>query len=293
MTLTALATSLITLSRIPVAQAQVSSVLNLTTTCQTAAASLLSTPFATCSSLFSLASTFAEKSSIIPGLDNWLQQACPTTCSQAETSSSEATLMQGCQQDINEGSILAQALVVLVGNYTFFQDFVCLQSVPNNSYCLIDSLSAIENTTSTITASALSNIVIGGSTGGASLFSLLAAIPPSIICTDCIHALITQLSPILGPDNVRLAGTVLNSTCGPGFVNGKIPTSVRLAHNESTNGATNTSGGSGASGSVGGTGSSSTSPPSRGARSFNFEASILPAAVAACVTIVAASWTLF
>lgn len=272
--------------QVNVAQAQVASALNLTTSCQSAAASLLSTPFAACSNLLGLAKTFAAQNSIIPGLNDWLGQACPTTCSETEISQSTQTLAQGCSQDIQNGSILAQALLSLVGDYSTFQDFVCLESVSNGSYCIIDTLQAIENATSTISASALSQIVV---TGANSLFPLLGAIGPSVICTDCVHGLITQLSPILGPANVALAGQALNSTCGPGFVDGKMPASVRLAHSESPAASPSGNGSTGATGTVSSGGAGSTGQPTSAARR-TMDLSLWLTVATAAVTMVA--WSL-
>ncbi|KAM0792092.1 hypothetical protein ACM66B_004796 [Microbotryomycetes sp. NB124-2] len=256
--------ALCTLSLVNPVEAQLSSVLNLTKDCQTAAASLLSTPFATCSNVLGLARTFAEQGSIIPGFNSWLTQACTTTCSAEEIDTATTTLTDGCRQDVENGSMLAQALIVLVSNYTTFQGFVCLQDVKDNSFCMVDSLESIQNATDTITASALSSIVVNGT---AALFPLAAALPPSIICTDCVHGLITQLSPILGSQMTAVAGQVLNATCGPGFVDGKLPSSVKLAQNSTAATTGSTSGGAGvASGTVSSSGAGSTSTPSSGAR---------------------------
>ncbi|KAK4048802.1 hypothetical protein OIV83_004568 [Microbotryomycetes sp. JL201] len=249
------------LSLVQPAEAQLSSVLDLTKECQTAAASLLSTPFATCANVLGLARTFAEQGSIIPGFNSWLAQACTTTCTTEEIDQSAATLTNGCEQDLANGSMLAQALVVLVSNYTTFQDFVCLQDAQDDSFCMVDSLESIQNATDTITASALSQIVVNGT---ASLFPLAASLPPSTICTDCIHGLITQLAPILGPQMVAVAGQVLNSTCGPNFVDGKLPSSVRLAHNDTQ--ATGSATASVASGTASNPGA--TTSPTSGAHPF-------------------------
>lgn len=87
---------------------------------------------------------------------------------------------------------------------------------------------------------------------------MLNSVPTSLICTDCLHGLATNLIAFLGEDAAGVASSGAVAVCGAGFGDGKVPDSVQVTTAADT-AASSSSSASRATASASPTGKSATS----------------------------------
>ncbi|ORY75380.1 hypothetical protein BCR35DRAFT_343421 [Leucosporidium creatinivorum] len=211
--------------------------LGLSGSCQAAATSLVTTPFAACIDIVGLAGVFSASGSVVGPLDNWLHGACARSCSDSDLASAKSLLDQGCKQDIADGSALATGLNAVVANYTAARNLLCLEAKSNSSFCLPATLRTLEsqiasnNVTDAVPSQFLFSLFTTGSSGVTDLVRALGSVPQPLLCTECLHALFTNLLTFIGLDSRSgsLAGGGIVYLCGNGFADLKIPPSVVVA----------------------------------------------------------------
>ncbi|GAA5828852.1 hypothetical protein JCM11251_005898 [Rhodosporidiobolus azoricus] len=191
----------------------------LSSSCASAAYSLISSDFATCSSLGSLLNVFLASGSIVTPVNNWLDTLCTSgnNCTDAAISNATNIIDQGCSAEVQSGQALITTVRTLVADFPQVRSAACLASTSNNTFCITNLLSSVQNATGTdITFDTVSNLDA----------STLTSIPSSAVCTDCAHALITELSPVLGGNSSSTITGAIESYCGESFTDGKIPSTV-------------------------------------------------------------------
>ena len=172
---------------------------------------------------------------------------CDQSCSAAALANASAVIEAGCAADLAAGASVAVGLQVMSQSYDVFRDTLCLERVQNTTtkaaapaYCMTDLLNAVQTATG---GSLNSTTLLGFATGGVpALLSLFSQIPTSAICTDCVHAVFTEVMPLLGAQYAGLGATVLNSECkGINFSDGAIPTAIKEASVAVATGSTGSS----------------------------------------------------
>lgn len=196
----------------------------LSTSCQTAAGGFLLGDLGSCLSLTSLVPVLTGSGSIIPSIDSYLGTICTSPpCSNSTLTSAESTIQSSCSSDLNNGSTLVVALDTLLQNYTVVRDVACLQSTTNNTYCITQTLSAIQNATGTqITSSYITSLLDSNSTELNSLIGLDA----SVLCTSCTKAIYQEISKAIPSIADSTIGKAILSKCGSDFGTGSMPSGV-------------------------------------------------------------------
>ncbi|KAM0753677.1 hypothetical protein T439DRAFT_322565 [Meredithblackwellia eburnea MCA 4105] len=212
------------------AQSSVTSALGgLSTNCQTAATSLLTSSFGTCVNVLGLVNVLSASGSIISPLNSWLSGACSQTCSSSTLSTASSTIESGCSTDIQNGTAIAVGLETLTTNYTAVKNVLCLQAVSNSTFCLSNLLTAVQTATGTnVTTSTVTSLLTDGVS---SLTSLLSEVPASSLCTDCTHAMVSKLQVLASSTSTSSSSALsaVSSECGASFVDGSIPSTVQEA----------------------------------------------------------------
>lgn len=105
----------------------------------------------------------------------------------------------------------------LVANFPQVKKGACLASTSNGTFCITNLLENIQNATGTdISFETVSNLNA----------STLTSIPSSAVCTDCSHALISELGPVFGANSSSTITGAISSECGESFTDGKVPSTV-------------------------------------------------------------------
>ncbi|GAA5896025.1 hypothetical protein JCM6882_005590 [Rhodosporidiobolus microsporus] len=227
--------TLIALAAATAANAQLGSLTSgLSASCGSAAYSLISSDFATCSSLGSLLNVFLASGSIVEPVDNWLTTLCTggQNCTDAAISNATSIIDQGCSEEISSGQALISTVRTLVANFPQVKEGACLASTSNDTFCVTNLLSGVQNATGTdLSFDTVSNLNA----------TSLTSIPTSAVCTDCAHALISELGPVFGANSSSTITGAISSVCGESFTDGQIPSTV--SEKTSSNSSTNSSGG--------------------------------------------------
>ncbi|GAA5892105.1 hypothetical protein JCM5296_004061 [Sporobolomyces johnsonii] len=238
---TALVASLATL-----ATAQLGSLTSgLSSTCSSAAVSLLGSNFAQCADLTGLVSVFTQSGSIVQPVDSWLTSLCTsgTNCTTADIQNATSIIDKGCSSDIAAGSTTVITLRSLVENFTAEKEALCLQSTSNSTLCATSLLNEIQNGTNTeLSISSLSNLSV----------SSLQSLQPASLCTGCNAGLVSSLrsSNLLNSTYVSEIQAVCGSSFGesiPSDVSEKTSSSNSSTGNTGSTSSTSLSGAAGLS----------------------------------------------
>ncbi|GAA6001445.1 hypothetical protein JCM10207_006670 [Rhodosporidiobolus poonsookiae] len=197
--------------------------LGLSSTCLSAASSLLTGDFATCASFGSLLSLFTSSGSIVDPIDSWLDSVCQqANCSTETLNNASSVIQNGCSSD---SSVLVSTVQTVVENWNDVKQGLCLEYSSNSTFCVTDILTKVQNATgSDLSFSTLSNF-------DASTFS---QIPSSAVCSDCSHALVSKFAPIFGANDTSTITGSIADTCGSEFLDGQVPSTVVEASNSSS-----------------------------------------------------------
>jgi len=137
---------------------------------------------------------------------------------------------------------------------------LCLQAKSNSSFCLpafvsssasafaevadlnaspltystlrtLESQAIANNLTDALPSEFLFPLFTTGTSGVYDLILALNTIPAPLLCTECLHALLTNLIAFIGLDSAgsEVAGSGVRNLCGDDFVDLKIPNSVVVA----------------------------------------------------------------
>ncbi|KAG0143642.1 hypothetical protein CROQUDRAFT_677505 [Cronartium quercuum f. sp. fusiforme G11] len=207
---------------------------SLSSSCQGAAAGLMTSDFATCANIMDFIPVIGATGSIVTPFSNWVTTTCPLApCSDATASAALTSINQGCASDIAKGVPTAVSLSSIVANYGALRTMVCAQYVSNSTFCATTLFSAIEKaTTKPVTVTNLETFI---TEGFSSLVPLLAAVPNSQYCNACGKELYIDASKIKTVAKTSSAASassndaLTSSICGASFVDGQHPTSVRQA----------------------------------------------------------------
>lgn len=183
--------------------------------------------------MIGLAGLFASSGSVVDALDPWLATVCNQDCTPAALANASSIIDAGCASDLASGASVAVGLEVITTNYTLFHDTLCLRQAPNatakaqkTDYCVSELLGSVQAATgTTLNSSMLLDLATGGT---AQLMALFRSVSADAVCTDCVHALFTELTPLIGEEYAALGGAVLNGMCvgGGNFTDGAIPSGV-------------------------------------------------------------------
>jgi len=223
-----------------------------------------------------------NSSSVIPGLQQYLGGSIcgssKTACTQSQLSSANSTLLQACSSDLqnNNGQNIPALVYYFINNYDRLRDAACLEN-SSGQYCLIQGLYTVQNSTGmNLTFSEIQNLLSSQSTQQQTLQAL--AQNKTAFCTDCNHALYSELFP--NNSNQEVSGAV-SQTCGSNFTNGQIPSGIRATANGNSTSSSSSSSSSGSS-----------SSSSKNAAKATLNTGALAAAGASALAAVAAGLTL-
>jgi len=208
-------------------------VAGLSTSCQSAATGLISTPFSNCANIPGLVSVVTATGSVVTPVDSWIKGVCSSApCSQADIDTASASIDTGCSTDLANGVPAALALSIVTANYTLVREVVCLQAISNSTFCLTDFLNAYQTSSgSPVTVSGVSALL----GNPASLESTLANVPASDICTDCNHAILTKASALITDStDASSLSSAASKECGASFADGSVPATVQEASSTTT-----------------------------------------------------------
>lgn len=204
----------------------------LSSACQTAAAVFVLGDLGSCLSLTSLIPVLSESGSIVSSLDSYFGTICTSSpCSNSTISSAEGTIQTSCASDLSDKTTLVVALDTLLYNYPAIREAACLKSSSNNTYCVTQTLSAVQNATGTpITFSYLSGLLDGNSTEMTTLSSLSS----DVLCTSCnqgIYQIALQANSSIANSTI---GQAITSKCGANFGTGSTPSGVTQGSSSAT-----------------------------------------------------------
>ncbi|WAR56455.1 hypothetical protein PtB15_7B304 [Puccinia triticina] len=209
--------------------------------CQAAAGSLLTSDFGACANIMGLVSVIGAPGSVVPPLTTWISAVCAAApCSPDTLRTANQTVASGCTADIQKGSAIATALQTIVSNYSGAKDLLCTQYAANSTFCIPSVLANVQAATGqNITVSEVTALLTGSATPAGQAF---AAVSPGAYCTDCGHALVTQSAAFMAASSAQsspAAMASISASCGPAFVDGKLPPSVRNAAKTAADAAKN------------------------------------------------------
>eukprot|EP00918_Siedleckia_nematoides_P055046 GHVU01120093.1.p1 GENE.GHVU01120093.1~~GHVU01120093.1.p1 ORF type:complete len:286 (+),score=17.64 GHVU01120093.1:98-955(+) len=220
---------------------------SLSSSCQSAAAGLMTTEFGTCANIMSFIPIIGAPGSIISPFSDWVSSSCPLApCSNSTLTAALSSVSTGCASDITKGVPIAIALSSIIANYVPIREMACAQYASNSSFCAEALFTNIEQATKkNVTISVLENTL---TQGFSTLIPLLAAVPKEDYCNDCgkeLYILTSQIKPTGQSSSDAASASAKNdvlvsSICGAPFVNGTPPSTVRQA--ASSNTTTNLSG---------------------------------------------------
>lgn len=194
--------------------------------------------------------TSSGNSSVIPGLNNYLgNNICgsgKTACTKAQLMAANGTLLQSCGSDLqsNGGQNIPALVYYFINNYDKLRTAGCLQDSTGES-CLVKDMYTLQNVTQMpITFSAIQNILSNQTSQQQALMALSAN--KTAFCTDCTHGLYSVLFP--NNSNQQLAAAI-NQTCNSTFLDGKVPSTLKLTANGNSTVSSSSSGSGSGSGS--------------------------------------------
>lgn len=205
-------------------------VAGLSSSCQAAAGSLLSSEFGSCANIIGLVSVIGSKGSVVPSLNTWISGICTSSpCSDSTLSTAQSSINTGCSDDVTKGTASAVSLTTIVGNYKPIRNMLCTQYVSNGTYCVPGILTDIQNASGkNISVTEVQGLLTQGSSA---LQTMLGNIPSGTYCTDCGKAIFIEASQIKAngtSTNATAASGSLGSQCGASFVDGNLPSTVRI-----------------------------------------------------------------
>ncbi|EGO00034.1 hypothetical protein SERLA73DRAFT_180411 [Serpula lacrymans var. lacrymans S7.3] len=223
-------------SALLIAGAGLASAQSLSSQCQTTLTQLATSSDASCLNPLGLAALVTSNSSstsIIPTLSSWLTTTCSSAaCTNQSLSNIVSNVTSGCASDlqsIGASTTDTSGLISAVQQYyPTVRQVACLQDTSANENCAIETLYAIQNSTTTLSltniAGLISKVMSGQSSG----------IPSNISCTSCAKAAyvtIQQSMPALISSSVS---SDAQQQCGANFTTGGMPSNIKETASNST-----------------------------------------------------------
>lgn len=204
-------------------------------------------PFQQCANLTGLESIITTNGSIVPPLNSYLMDFCPSQgCSEATLMNATSVITNACQTNGTSGGAMggldiASLLPAILNNFGDIKAAVCIERTSNMSYCIPELLTNIEDATGIqLNVSTIESLASGGVTG---LVSQFASIPSSLYCNDCGSALVTEVLNVAQDFNLSSDATeqirgVAQQACSdyPNFGGTSLPSTITTAN--STNNGT-------------------------------------------------------
>ncbi|SCV71952.1 BQ2448_4646 [Microbotryum intermedium] len=177
--------------------------------------------------------------SVIAPVNSWLENVCTRTCNSSTVDSAQTTISTGCATDITNRVATAVALQSAIVSYSIFRSAACLESTSNSTLCLTQLLTDIQEVSGNLTIAEVLSLT--------SNLTSLGSIPTAEACSDCNKALFTTLEPVLINASSTEASQLrasLSSKCGATFVDSMMPSSVSTSTGNATTGSSPTANGS-------------------------------------------------
>ncbi|KAH8119452.1 hypothetical protein DFH11DRAFT_446923 [Phellopilus nigrolimitatus] len=201
--------------------------ISLSSGCQSALLTIAGSPEASClnvNGLFSLFTSTSQSSSAIQPINSWLAGACAQTpCSNQTLSDIATNVTSGCASDLSSLGIdasNASIISMVQQSYPTVREIACLKESSNNTLCVTDLLTDVQNEKGTLSLQAmvseLPQLVVGGS------------LPSYITCSDCVK----QAYNVLKSDQPSVVASetsvtnALQSQCGADFLSGSTPSDI-------------------------------------------------------------------
>ena len=233
---------------------QVTTNVSLSTDCRNTLLTITnsSSPQYQCLQIDALLPALTTNGSIIPPVNNYLEQICSSSpCNSTVLNQTASAISENCGSDLEQFGISSDYVEEIIGYYDLARDVVCLKnendevlsnatiplnstmfnstassnmtsgsnSTTNGTFCLTElALNVTGYLGVNLTNSYIDTLLLGGNY---SALQALENIPPTAICSDCIFAavnLINEENPGFGEIVVNRTGNVtindyLDNTC--------------------------------------------------------------------------------
>jgi len=201
----------------------------LSSQCQSTLTQIATSSEASCLNplgLAALATSNSSTTSIIPTLSSWLTTTCSTAaCSNQSLSDIVTNVTSGCASDlesIGASTTDTSGLISAVQQYyPVVRQIACLQDTSENQNCAIETLYAIQNSTTTLSLTNIVGLVSKASSGQTT------SLPSNISCSSCAKAAyltVQQAEPALITSDISSA---VQQQCGANFTSGGIPSNIK------------------------------------------------------------------
>ncbi|KAI5123910.1 hypothetical protein M0805_005726 [Coniferiporia weirii] len=202
--------------------------ISLSSQCQSTLTNIALSSEASCLNVAGLAPllTASANSSLVAPINTWLSGACAQSpCSNQTLSDIVTNITSGCSSDLSSigfsNSSDSSLISAVQQAYPTVRDIACLKETSNNTLCVTDLLTDIQNTNGTLSidniVATLPQIVMGQAAG----------VPSYISCSDCVkqayNVLKTEQPSLASQSNVTSAFT---SQCGSSFLDGTTPSDI-------------------------------------------------------------------
>jgi len=215
---------------------------SLSSSCTGAVAQLAFSDLGRCLSLTSALSLLGTSGSIIDPLNSYLNDFCAEstpTCSNSTLESAQTTIEQSCASDLNAagGSSAANILETLLNNYPQVKTAACSRNETADQFCVVNTLSTVQNTTGTSVDLSFFTGLIGASDAPDALTQLAQT---GQLCTGCNQEIWTQ-AKIADPNFANSSfGQSVTDQCGANFTSAT-PTGVTNPSSAATSNAATSS----------------------------------------------------
>lgn len=236
---------LATLAAAAVAYAQVP---GLSSGCTTQVGLLAFGDLGQCLQLTQILSVFTSSGSVISPLNNYLNSLCASStpkCSNSTLTSANNTLNSACSSDVSGGGSAAtiiQTVQQVLGSYPQFITAACSKNSTTNSFCLTETLTAVQNATGQdVSVSNVASLLSGSSSGLSGLGNSLTG---GQLCTGCVAGFYQQARAANASITSSPVGQTIQSQCGANFgqqVTGVLSSAVAASNTGSASGGASSS----------------------------------------------------
>jgi len=174
-----------------------------------------------CLQLTQILSLFTSSGSVITPLNSYLTSLCASstpTCSNSTLTSANNTINSACSSDISGGGTAAtiiQTVQQVLGSYPQFKTAACSKNSTTNSFCLTETLTAVQNATGQdVSVSNVASLLSGGSDGLSGLGNSLSG---GKLCTGCVAGFYQQAKAANASITSSPVGQTIQSQCGANF----------------------------------------------------------------------------
>jgi len=199
--------------------------------CETAIVAIFSSPEAACLNPAGLA-PFAladPDTSLVPTIDAYLTGFCALpACTDDALKTLATALVKGCPKEFAPLQITPEKFAeAVIAVFPTVKKGLCFVDTTDKKLCVTQTLTNIEGVVGPLTLKSIGPALEGYFTGD-------PVFGPNVYCTDCVKAVYTLFQAEFPDFFVPGTDKFFKHTCGPSFVDGKIPASISQSAHGST-----------------------------------------------------------